>query len=261
MSFSSAPAGASSTPHIAAANLQAAGRRPVIELDDVTVAWNSVPALTGVTGRFLEGTLTAILGPNGAGKSTLLKAVTGQLVPRTGSVTIHSPFDGGISLLPQISDIDRSFPITTHDLVSMGAWRRVGAFGRYDRAERQRIRDALQTVGLTEKSRDLISNLSGGQMQRALFARLIVCDAPVMILDEPFTAVDESTCSLLLNILLGWHREGRTVLVVLHDAQLVRECFPQTLLLARQVVAWGPTADVLTESNLERARSLALGGF
>ncbi len=236
-------------------------RRPVIQLDDVTVGWNGVPALTGVTGRFQEGSLTAILGPNGAGKSTLLKTVTGQLTPRAGNVIIHKPFTGGISLLPQISDIDRSFPITTYDLVSMGAWRRVGALRRYDRAEKQRIRDALETVGLTDKARDLISNLSGGQMQRALFARLIVCDAPVMILDEPFTAVDEGTCSLLLQILLGWHREGRTVLVVLHDAQLVRQYFPQTLLLARQVVAWGDTTAVLTEANLDRARSLALGGF
>ena len=235
--------------------------RPVIQLDDVTVGWNGVPALSGVTGTFVEGSLTAILGPNGAGKSTLLKTVTGQLTARTGRVTIHDPFRGGISLLPQISEIDRSFPITTYDLVSMGAWRRVGAFRRYDKGERQRIHDALATVGLTDKSRDLISNLSGGQMQRALFARLIVCNAPVMILDEPFTAVDEGTCDLLLQILLDWHRQGRTVLVVLHDAALVRQCFPQTLLLARQVVAWGDTARVLTEANLDRARSLALGGF
>ena len=234
---------------------------PVIQLDNVTVGWNGVPALSGVTGTFVEGSLTAILGPNGAGKSTLLKTVTGQLAASTGQVIIHQPFKAGISLLPQISDIDRSFPITTYDLVSMGAWRRVGAFRRYDKGERQRICDALTTVGLTDKSRDLISNLSGGQMQRALFARLIVCDAPVMILDEPFTAVDEATCDLLLQILLGWHREGRTVLVVLHDAALVRQCFPQTLLLARQVVAWGETASVLTDANLNRARSLALGGF
>ena len=246
---------------LSAAGSATIGGRPVIQLDDVTVGWNGVTALSGVTGTFAEGSLTAILGPNGAGKSTLLKTVTGQLTPRTGRVTIHPPFQGGISLLPQISDIDRSFPITTHDLVSMGAWRRVGAFRRYDKAERQRIRDALATVGLTDKARDLISGLSGGQMQRALFARLIVCDAPVMILDEPFTAVDEGTCELLLQILLGWHREGRTVLVVLHDAALVRRCFPQTLLLARQVVAWGPTAAVLTDANLEQARSLALGGF
>lgn len=239
----------------------AAAARPVIELDDVTVGWNGVPALSNVSGTFHEGSLTAILGPNGAGKSTLLKTVTGQLVARGGHVTIHEPFRGGISLLPQISDIDRSFPITTYDLVSMGAWRRVGAFRRYDKAEKQRIGDALATVGLTDKARDLISGLSGGQMQRALFARLIVCDAPVMILDEPFTAVDEGTCDLLLQILLGWHRQGRTVLVVLHDAALVRQCFPQTLLLARQVVAWGETAAVLTDANLDRARSLALGGF
>lgn len=235
--------------------------RPVIGLDDVTVGWNGVQALSGVTGTFLEGSLTAILGPNGAGKSTLLKTITGQLAARSGKVTIHDPFRGGISLLPQISEIDRSFPITTYDLVSMGAWRRVGAFRRYDKGERQRIHEALDTVGLTDKSRDLISSLSGGQMQRALFARLIVCDAPVMILDEPFTAVDEGTCDLLLQILLGWHREGRTVLVVLHDVALVRECFPQTLLLARQVVSWGDTATVLTDANLDRARSLALGGF
>src|SRR5690606_26836025 len=128
--------------------------RPVMQLDGVSVGWHGVPALSGVTGAFLEGSLTATLRPNGAGKSTLLKTVTGQLAASAGRVTIHEPFKAGISLLPQISDIDRSFPITTYDLVSMGAWRRVGAFRRYDKEERQRICDALTTVGLTDKSRD-----------------------------------------------------------------------------------------------------------
>ncbi len=234
---------------------------PVIRLESLSIGWNGVYALDRISGTFDEGSLTAIVGPNGAGKSTLLKAVTGLLPVQSGKVIIEPRFRRHISLLPQISEIDRSFPITTYDLVAMGAWRRVGPFRRYDHAERDRIRAALETVGLTDRARDLIATLSGGQMQRALFARLIVCDAPVLILDEPFTAVDEGTCELLLRILLDWHRQGRTVIVVLHDAALVKKAFPQALLLARQVVAWGATEQVMTGSNLDRARSLALGGF
>ena len=94
-------------------------------------------------------------------------------------------------------------------------------------------------------------------MQRALFARLILQDAQILLLDEPFTAVDESTEQDLIILLRDWHRQGRTIITVLHDLALIRQEFPESLLLAREVIGWGTSADVLTDTNLQRARHMA----
>jgi zinc/manganese transport system ATP-binding protein len=234
---------------------------PVIRLNDVSLGWRDKPVLQHVSGQFNQGTLTAILGANGAGKSTLVKGIINFLKPTAGSIEIARAFRKELTLLPQLSDLDRSFPITTYELVAMGAWRRIGPWRQYGKAERVRISHALEKVGLQAVADQLIGNLSGGQLQRALFARLMVRDAQVLLLDEPFAAVDEDTCEDLMRIILNWHAEGRTIIAVLHDVDRVRQCFPDTLLLARQVVAWGKTANILTEENLQQARRLSLGGF
>ena len=93
-------------------------------------------------------------------------------------------------------------------------------------------------------------------MQRALFARLLLQDADVILLDEPFTAIDARTTADLLELVRRWHGESRTVVAVLHDIETVRQAFPQTLLLAREAVAWGETATVLTPENLLKARRM-----
>ena len=235
--------------------------KPVIRLNDVSLGWRDKPVLQHISGQFNQGTLTAILGANGAGKSTLVKGIINFIKPAAGSIDIAGPFRKELTLLPQLSDLDRSFPITTYELVAMGAWRRIGAWRQYGKVERERINHALEKVGLLSAATRLIGELSGGQLQRALFARMMVRDAQVLLLDEPFAAVDEQTCEDLMHIIQGWHKEGRTIIAVLHDVQRVRASFPETLLLARQLVAWGKTSEVLTEENLQRARRLSLGGF
>ncbi|ETD68922.1 ABC transporter [Pelistega indica] len=217
--------------------------------------------LKKINGQFEKGSMTAILGPNGAGKSTLIKAITGVIQPSSGSIEIAPDLTSGIGLLPQKNEIDHAFPITVFDLVAMGAWKRVGAFRAYSSQERDYIHQALTSVGLQHNANQLIGTLSGGQFQRALFARLIVRRPDVYILDEPFTAIDEHTSAELMQIMLDWHATGKTVIVVLHDVELARQVFPQTLLLAREVVAWGETQSILTEDNLQKARRLALQGF
>jgi zinc/manganese transport system ATP-binding protein len=141
--------------------------------------------------------------------------------------------------------------------VAMGLWHRTGAFGGLSRADLSRVGEALAAVGLTGFERRPISALSGGQVQRVMFARLLLQDADLILLDEPFTALDAKTAADLLAVVQRWHGEGRTVLAVLHDIEAVRRHFPETLLLAREKVAHGATDTVLTAENLFRARQMS----
>ena len=225
-----------------------------IRFDEVTLGYGRRPAVHHLDGTIPAGSLTAVVGPNGAGKSTLLKGIVGTLKPLEGHIRCNA--SPGVAYLPQAAEIDRSFPLSVYDLVAMGLWSRSGLFGGISRQDRMRIEQALAAVGLTGFERRPISTLSGGQMQRALFARLLLQDAPVILLDEPFTAIDAKTTADLLDLVRRWHTEARTVIAVLHDLDMVKRTFPQTLLIAREPVAWGETVDVLSPENLLRARRM-----
>lgn len=229
---------------------------PAIVLRDVTAGYGRHPAIEALTGVFAAGSLTAVTGPNGAGKTTLLKAITGENPLSAGAIERHAG-PGGIASLPQITDLDRRFPVTVADVVLPGLWRTIGAFGGASADHRRRLAAALATVGLAGFETRSIGTLSAGQFQRILFARLLLQSASVILLDEPFSGVDERTTGELLALIEGWRDEGRTIIAVLHDLAQIREHFPQTLLLAREAVAWGPTAGVLTPDNIDRARRLA----
>ena len=227
-----------------------------IAFQELTLGYDRRPAVRHVSGQVPDGSLTAIVGPNGAGKSTLLKGMTGALRPLAGRVNFGTCSRNDVAYLPQQSDIDRTFPVTVVDLVAMGLWREIGAFSGLRARHRSRIDDAIAAVGLTGFEARPIGTLSGGQFQRSLFARLLLEDARLMLLDEPFTAIDSKTMSDLLGVIQRWHGEGRTVLTVLHDVETVRAHFPETMILARDLVAHGPTADVLTAANQFRARQM-----
>lgn len=228
----------------------------VIRFDDLTLGYDRHPALHHLSGEVRQGSLMAVIGPNGAGKSTLLKGVVGTLKPLGGRVELASVRPRDIAYLPQLADVDRSFPINLYDFVSMGLWRQVGAFGRIGKAQVTAIEAAIAAVGLAGFENRAIGTLSGGQMQRTLFARLLLQDAPVILLDEPFNAIDARTISDLLDLIHRWHGEGRTIVTVLHDMDTVMRHFPETLLLAREAIAWGPTSDVCTPQNLLAARRM-----
>jgi zinc/manganese transport system ATP-binding protein len=212
--------------------------------------------LSNLTGQFAAGSLTAVVGPNGAGKSSLIKALAGILPPRTGEIRSTAAVGEHFAYLPQQSELDRDFPITVGELVALGGWRSFGAFRRPPDTLTVRVADAMAASGLDGFGARRIADLSAGEFQRALFARLLVQDAAVVLLDEPFTAVDERTTDDLLQLVRRWHREGRTVIAALHDFDQVREHFPTTLLLARSCIGWGDTAAVLTTDNLMRARKM-----
>jgi zinc/manganese transport system ATP-binding protein len=225
-----------------------------IRLHDLTLCHDRRPAVRHLSGRFAPGSLTAIVGPNGAGKSTLLRALAGLHRPQSGRI---EGIGARLALLPQQAAIDRSFPVSCLDLVLMGLWAETGAFRRIPRDGRARAAQALASVGLGGFEARPIGSLSAGQFQRVLFARLLLQDAPVILLDEPFNALDARTTADLLGVVRRWHGEGRTVIAVLHDLDLVARDFPETLLLAREGLGWGPTASVLTAANRLRARMMA----
>lgn len=228
---------------------------PAICFDDVTLGYDRHPAVHHLRGSLDAGSLTAVVGPNGAGKSTLLKGVAGVIKPLGGRIE-RGEAARRVAYLPQAAEIERSFPINVYDLVAMGLWAHCGVFGGVGRRERARVGEALEAVGLTGFENRAIGTLSGGQMQRALFARLLLQDASVILLDEPFTAIDAKTTADLVAVVERWHGEGRTVLAVLHDMETVRHHFPQTLLIAREPVAWGPTREALSAENLLAARRM-----
>lgn len=228
-----------------------------IQIQDLTVAYRQHPAVHHLSGRFLKGSLTAVVGPNGAGKSSLLAALIKRIPVTTGTITVAPDVRHRIAYLPQQSEIDRSFPIRVVDVVMLGHWGRLGAFRGIDRSAFLHALGALAAVGLSGFEDRAITDLSVGQFQRVLFARLLLQDAQIILLDEPFNAIDARTTADLLEVVRRWHREERTIVAVLHDIAQVREFFPSTLLLARECVAWGPTEQTLSAANLFRARQMA----
>jgi zinc/manganese transport system ATP-binding protein len=227
-----------------------------LQFRNLTLGYDRHPAVHHLDGAVETGALVAVVGPNGAGKSTLFKGIVGAIKPFAGRIERGSLRAQDIAYLPQAAEIDRSFPINVYDMVAMGLWRRTGLFGGVDGGARASIEQAVAAVGLTGFEDRAIATLSGGQMQRMLFARLLLQDARVIVLDEPFNAVDAKTSADLFDLVKRWHGEQRTVLTALHDIDFVRANFPETLLLAREPVAWGNTATVLTPENLLTARRM-----
>lgn len=228
----------------------------MVRLDDLTVTYRRHPALHHVSGHFAPGSLTAVIGPNGAGKSTLFKSILGLLPLDSGRISV-APERARIAYLPQQADIERSFPIVVRDCVLLGYWQKAGQFGAISHALIGRAERALSEVGLEGFAQRPMASLSAGQFQRVLFARMLLQDADLILLDEPFNAIDARSTAELLQLFASWHQAGRTVIAVLHDYAQVRRHFPQSLLLARNIVAWGDTATVLTDAHLRQAKAMA----
>jgi zinc/manganese transport system ATP-binding protein len=227
-----------------------------VKFVNATIGYDRHPAVHHITAEIRPGSLSAVVGPNGAGKSTLLKAIVGLLRPMGGRIDIEGCARRRIAYLPQQSDLERTFPLPVFDFVAMGLWHRCGLFGGFRRADDVAVAEALAAVGLAGFERRTLNTLSGGQMQRVLFARLALQDSPLILLDEPFNAIDDRTVEDLMGFVLRWRDEGRTVLAVLHDLADVRTYFPETLLIARRLVAHGRTSDVLTADYMAQARHM-----
>lgn len=216
---------------------------PPVTLTNVSVGYHSQPVLEGIDWTIEGGSMTALIGPNGGGKSTLLKTIAGELTSLAGRIVGNDR--DRIAYLPQTVSFDRDFPIAVRDVVAMGLWRRLGPFGRIGKREGADVESALAAVGMAGWEQEPIGTLSGGQLQRILFARLMLLDAPIILLDEPFAGIDNETVATIMDLIRTWHQDGRTVLAALHDLDQVRSSFPLAIRLEGARAVSGTTEDVL----------------
>jgi zinc/manganese transport system ATP-binding protein len=228
-----------------------------VQLHGLSAGYDRHPAVQRLSGTFADNRLTAVVGPNGSGKSTLLKALAGQLKPLAGRIDRGGVRPAEIAYLPQAHGLDLKFPLSLGDLVGFGLMGRRGLFAGFRAEDRQRLAEVMAAVGLQGLESRPVGSVSGGQLQRALFARVMAQDAKLVLLDEPFNSIDARAAEDLAQIMAGWPAQGRTVIVVLHDLDLVRRLCPQTLVLAREAVAWGPTDQAISPEQLTLARRLA----
>jgi zinc/manganese transport system ATP-binding protein len=226
-----------------------------IRISNLTLAYERHPAVHHLTATIDQGEWLAIVGPNGAGKSTLLNAMAGLTAIDEGSIDGLSPED--VAFLPQQTRLDKSFPITVFELVTTGLWGKLGYSKALKKSQLRQCQDAISAVGLQGFEQRMINTLSGGQLQRCLFARVLMQDQPVILLDEPFNAIDAKTLSDLTRLIEQWHQTKRTIIMVTHDLEYVKQHCPRTLLLARECIGLGPTIDILSPENLTRARHLS----
>lgn len=226
----------------------------MIELRNITVNYDRHPALHHVSGVFTDGSLTAVAGPNGGGKSTLLKLLAGLVRPESGQVIMSGISARDIAYLPQTAEIARDFPITIAEMLAFGHWQRAGSFGKITEDMQKQASEALSVVGLAGFEKRAVNTLSAGQFQRALFARLWLQDAKVILLDEPLGSIDDETAASLMEIILSWNRAGRTVICVLHDIGQIQHYFPHCVLLARECIAWCKTPDAISAGNRTRTK-------
>lgn len=216
----------------------------------LTLGYRGAPVVTDVSFEVASGDVLAVVGHNGSGKSTLVKTLLGALPAIAGAIDWPSGRPATIAYLGQRTEFDNGFPVRLRDLAEMGAWRDLGFTGRIDAAGRKRIDEALDRTGTAEIADMPIHTLSAGQLQRALFARTIVQDAPVILLDEPFTAVDQTTEADLLTLIDDWSAEGRATILVLHDLSAVLQHCTSALLLGHGTARFGSPDTTLTPANL-----------
>lgn len=224
-----------------------------VACENVTISYRRHPVVHHLNVEFKIGATNAIIGPNGAGKSTLLKAILGEIEVESGKIVVQGISRSDIAYLPQVTEIDSSLPFTVEDVLMLGLLHKIGLYDGLSKHYASGVTDALYQVGLSGFSSRYIHELSRGQLQRVLLARIIMQEAQVIILDEPFNAMDSRTTNDLLQLVSKWQHQGKTVIAVLHDLHQVASNFQYTLLIAQELIAFDETAKVLKRDNLEKA--------
>lgn len=224
---------------------------PVLSAANLCVGYRDKAIINDVTFSINKGDVLAVVGHNGAGKTTLIKTLLGVIPALSGHmIWSQKKQKNAVAYLGQLTEFDRKFPVRVRDIATMGAWHNLGFLGGISRDQQKSVDAALDRCGLTDISHTPIHELSSGQLQRALFARTMVQDAPVILLDEPFAAVDQTTEEKLLSLIGEWSREGRAIVLVLHDLTAVLSHTSKALLVGDGRASFGPTTQVLTPDKL-----------
>ena len=225
-----------------------------IDLRGVTVGYRGQAALEDVTLTVPSGTMMAIVGPNGGGKSTLLKLLLGLLAPWNGSISVRGTVPvmarGRIGYVPQTGSGDWGFPATVGEVVMMGRYRRLGWLRWPSRRDWDAVNEALERVGMADRRDRQVGELSGGQQQRVFFARALVQEPELLLLDEPLAGVDALTERDIYALLRQLVDRGVTVLFTTHNLSTVAEQFDLVAFVNRRIVACGPPDEVFHEETL-----------
>jgi manganese/iron transport system ATP-binding protein len=231
-----------------------------LSVRDVTVVYpNGLAALHDTSFELGPGTICGLVGVNGSGKSTLFKTIMGLLRPQTGEVLISSlPVDAAlrrniVAYVPQSEEVDWNFPVLVQDVVMMGRYGHMGFLRIPSAEDRRKVAEALDRVGMTGFRERQIGELSGGQKKRVFLARALAQEGQVILLDEPFTGVDVKTEDAIVALMRELRGEGRLMLVSTHNLGSVPDYCDQVVMLLNTVLAAGPTEQVFTQANLERA--------
>ena len=228
---------------------------PVLEIHDLTVAYDKKPVLWDIDLSIPKGKLVGIIGPNGAGKSTLIKSIMGLVPNSSGYIKLFDQelekVRNDISYIPQRESVDWDFPASVMDVVLMGRYGKLGLFKRPRKADREVAMDALRKVGMDAYTQRQISQLSGGQQQRVFLARSLAQHAALYFMDEPFSGVDAATEKAIIDLLKGMSAQEKTIIVVHHDLQSVEQYFDWVILINTRLIASGPTEKVFTKKLLQ----------
>lgn len=225
-----------------------------VHVQNICFSFGGLDVLSDIHGLFPKNSMTAVVGPNGAGKTTLLKILAGLEKPKTGQICYHGyPVTPRMSYLRQSHNLDRDFPLSVEETVFLGTLPSLGWHKAADQESCEKVQRALSRVNMSKLAKASLSDLSYGQLQRVFFARFLVEDAEVLLLDEPFNFVDEGTAKIFIEILQEEQLRGKTIIVVMHDLEVARKHFENVLVLSRRLIGWGRTAEILTHERWNEA--------
>ena len=229
-----------------------ASAEPVVILEDASFSYGSSTVLTGVSGQVPAGQALALVGPNGSGKTTLMRALLGMVSVSAGRVRVNGAVPGraprgSVGYVPQVSDLDPTFPVTVREVVQMGMYSQLGILRRPGARTRRRAMEALESVGLADRAELRFGTLSGGQQQRVLVARCLI------LLDEPFNGLDQPNREALLSIITDLKEWGVSLIISTHDLVLAQATCEQAALLAGRQIAFGPRDEVLVARYIDEA--------
>jgi ABC-type Mn2+/Zn2+ transport system ATPase subunit len=225
-----------------------------IEIKDLTVGYEDSPVAGGIEASVPIGAQVGLVGPNGAGKSTFFRTLVGQIPPISGEILFGgqplAQHAVNVAYVPQRSEVDWKFPVTVFDVVLMGRYRHIGWLRRPNQTDRELGLRCLDQLGIRDLASRPIGELSGGQQQRVFLARALAQEPNILILDEPFSGVDEPSKQVALDLLQTLRSQDITVLVSTHDLALASTRFDYLLLLNHRQVGFGPPSIVLNSLTL-----------